>query len=338
MGYDESSGSLVPKAGASYGYVENSIKHVLNSGVKSEKIVLAVPFYGRYWSDRDEDFKANSIRLTETKDIIEKFNPQINYDKKTESPWFRFTIKEDTPKTVIGWKTLTPGDYTVWFENNKSIKAKLNLVNIYNLKGAGSWRLGQENPDIWNYYSLWLNGKYFSDIVDHWAEEDIVYNINKGWMIGMSDKEFSPNGNLTRAQASVVISKFLDLDINKYNSDKPFSDVDPSHWGFKYIKAIKEENIISGFGDGSFKPNDTMTREQLASVIDRMLKIDGNIDNYEDYYSDVKKGRWSYESILKLTKLEILYGMGNNKFEPTRKISRAEMAAVMYRVDTSPYL
>ena len=51
------------------------------------------------------------------------------------------------------------GKYVVWYENDKSYGAKLSLVEKYNLKGAGSWALGQEAPSIWDHYEEWVNGE-----------------------------------------------------------------------------------------------------------------------------------------------------------------------------------
>ena len=65
---------------------------------------------------------------------------------------------------------LEPGDYTVWFENEQSLKEKLKLVGKYNLKGTGSWSLNQETDDTWDYYSLWADGFYFTDMQKHWAQ------------------------------------------------------------------------------------------------------------------------------------------------------------------------
>lgn len=340
MAYDESAGSQTPRAGASFNFVEKSVKHLLNKNVASQKIVLGMPFYGRYWSDRDPLIKANSIHLTAVDNLISRFNPTVNFDQVSKSPMFKFSVKEGQLPVVIGGKVLSVGEYTVWYENNDSIKAKLGLVTKYNLKGAGSWRLGQENPDLWNYYNLWLNDKYFKDIIGHWAEYDIVYNINKGLMVGMNSREFVPNGSLTRAQAAVVISRFANSDNTAGVIDESragFSDVPSSHWAYDYILDVQRKGIITGFEDNTFRPDEVMTREQIASILDRLLKVDENTEGYENYYTDITKDRWSYESIIELTKLGLLKGYENREFRPTNKITRAEMASLMYRVDTKSY-
>lgn len=339
MAYDESAGSQTPRAGASINFVEKSVKHLLDKKVDSQKIVLGMPFYGRYWSDRDPLIKASSLHLTAVDNLLNRFNPKVTFDATSKSPMFKFNVKQGDTPVILGGKTLPVGEYTVWYEDNQSIKSKLDLVTKYNLKGAGSWRLGQENTDLWNYYNLWLNDRYFKDIVGHWAEKDIVYNINKGFMVGMSATEFSPNGNLTRAQAAVVLSSFIDLEVEVDPTDevlKSFKDLSRSHWAYDYIIAAQKSGIILGFEDNTFRPDEAMTREQIASVLDRLLDIDGNTQNYEGY-SDIATDRWSYKSIMELTKVGLLKGYENNEFRPTKKITRAEMASLMYRIDSETY-
>ena len=73
-----------------------------------------------------------------------------------------------------------------------SIKAKLALVNRYGLKGAGNWSAGQETTDVWDYYELWLNGTYFSDISNHFAKDEIIRLSGEGVLKGVSDSQFGP--------------------------------------------------------------------------------------------------------------------------------------------------
>ena len=90
-------------------------------------------------------------------------------------------MKSSDAPTYISGKKLTPGNYTIWYENDLSLKYKLRLAEKYNLRGTGSWSLTQTDDGIWHYYSAWANGAhYFIDSENHWAEKDILSLYKKG--------------------------------------------------------------------------------------------------------------------------------------------------------------
>lgn len=68
-----------------------------------------------------------------------------------------FTIKKSDDLSTVNGTKLSPGTYTLWYENEKSIKAKLQLIKKYNLKGTGTWSLGKETAHTWEYYKQSLN-------------------------------------------------------------------------------------------------------------------------------------------------------------------------------------
>lgn len=157
MAYDEhfqdekSSGPV-----ASLSFVENSIEYLQSQHVPSSKIVLGIPFYGRIWKS-DGTINGLDVSLKMTESLIKKYHAKVVYNKKFQSPLATFTIKkkDDFTKLTKWDKTLTPGTYTIWYENEDSIKAKLGLVKKYNLKGSGVWSLGQETKDTWSYFGKW---------------------------------------------------------------------------------------------------------------------------------------------------------------------------------------
>src|SRR5690606_32042762 len=122
-------------------------------------------------------------------------------------------------------KDIPKGTYEIWFENEESILNKLQLIEKYNLKGAGSWSLHQATQNIWNVYNQWSNSSsIFIDVEEGWAKAPILSITEKGWMIGTRDFYFEPNNPLTRAQAATLLVRVLDLDKNNANSTY-FKDV-----------------------------------------------------------------------------------------------------------------
>ena len=100
-------------------------------------MVIGVPFYGRIWSS-DGTFNGNGVSLNTIQTLIQQYNGTITYDTSSRSPKAQFTVNAGDTLLSIGGKRLTPGSYTVWFEDETSIYEKTRLIHQYDLKGMGS--------------------------------------------------------------------------------------------------------------------------------------------------------------------------------------------------------
>ncbi|MDU1845828.1 MAG: glycosyl hydrolase family 18 protein [Niallia nealsonii] len=156
MAYDESYEGSPEGPVASYGWVERSIQYALKQGISSDKIVLGIPFYGRYWKE-GEATGGTGISNVRVDELLSKYGGTVVFDEATKSPKATVTIKQGDPVTTIAGKTLAPGTYKIWYENSDSIAAKFDLIHKYNLKGSGSWSLGQESTAIWQNYRAWMS-------------------------------------------------------------------------------------------------------------------------------------------------------------------------------------
>lgn len=155
MAYDESYQGGPEGPVASKNWVERSIQYALKQDIPPEKIVMGIPFYGRYWKEGATN-GGEGISNKRVDELLAKYRGTVVFDEKSQSPKATITIREGDTLPVIAGKTLSAGTYHIWYENSESIKAKIDLVHKYNLKGTGSWSLGQENPVIWNDYKVWM--------------------------------------------------------------------------------------------------------------------------------------------------------------------------------------
>ncbi|GMQ59844.1 hypothetical protein AN1V17_42440 [Vallitalea sediminicola] len=339
MAYDESYRGSKPGPVASISFVENSVKYAIDIGVPSDKIVLGIPFYGRIWnindmddSDKDNRILGKGISASTVESLVAYYNGSIIYDKKSKSIKANFEVNtSDEKKNLYSWGVpVTEGNYEVWFDNDYTIKEKLKIVQKYDLKGTGTWSLGQENKDIWKYYISWLNGNYFTDISNHWAKVDISEAYEKDWMLGTSSTLFCPDVNLTRAQAAVILIRALDIELTSTSSY--FLDVPTSHWAKLEIETAYECNIIKGRGEKIFDADNIITREEMAGMLYNLLKSNINTDNENNDFYDIDSNNWSYEAIEKMSSSGIFRGYGDNTFRPKYNVTRAQMASILNRI------
>lgn len=334
MAYDESYYGSQPGPISSFDFVEKSLQYALER-VAPEKIVLGIPFYGRYWN-LNEDKGGRGIHLTDLDVLINAYDAEIIYLEGSKSPMAVFEIKEDDDYSVYGRK-LTSGVYYVWFENEESIKAKLELVNKYNLKGTGSWSLGQELPSTWSYYLEALNSTStdageFSDIENHWAKEDILSVQTNGWMTGYDKGLFVPDSNLTRAQAAVTIVRAFNIE-NKGETVDLFNDVPDNHWAKDQIELAKKHGIINGIDDKNFAPDRPVSREEMSVMLNRVLGFETEIiELRKPLFNDVEEERWSYEGLFSMAFKGLIRGYEDGSFKPVDNVTRAQMASLLNRM------
>ncbi|MBM6921623.1 SH3 domain-containing protein, partial [Phocea massiliensis] len=154
MAYDESWEGSSAGPVASYSFVKRSIEYALEH-TTADKLVVGVPFYGRMWSS-DGTFSGNGLNLTMVETLVKQYNGTITYDTSARSPKAQFTVNAGDPLLSVSGKKLTPGSYTVWFEDETSIYEKTRLIHQYDLKGMGSWSLTQATDGIRSKLTEWL--------------------------------------------------------------------------------------------------------------------------------------------------------------------------------------
>ena len=177
----------------------------------SEKIVLGIPFYGRYWKN-GSSYGGYGVTINRIEKLVSKYTSKVVYDTNTESVKATITIKNGEICPVINGKALSAGTYTFWYENEQSLTKKLELISKYNLKGSGSWSLGQENASTWSYYKNVVNSDTdaFYDVSEsYWARDEIYYARDNGWVEGKSENKFEPEIGLTRAEFATMLCRIL---------------------------------------------------------------------------------------------------------------------------------
>lgn len=115
---------------------------------------------------------------------------------------------------------------------------------------------------------------------------------------GILDKStgvFNPSKSITRKEVVIMIAR--ELGVEDYNGNSSFTDVAKESNGYKEISAISKLGFINGFTDGSFRPNDKITRAQMAKILVSTYQMRGV---YKGKFKDVKTDHWAASAISSL--------------------------------------
>lgn len=240
----------------------------------------------------------------------------IEKDITVYAQWEADPKKPDTPdnpeKPIVpekpkGWIDLTPvetpllnrrdhAQYMIGY-NDETFKPD-NQMSRQEVTVMFS-RLLNERPQKGVIYS-----QDYKDISDDlWSATAISYMSKLGMVKGYPDGNFIPRANITRAEFAAIATRFADIE----TSSKTFTDVSKDHWAYDVIQKAAEAGWIAGYPDGSFKPDQPITRAEVVSIINRMLNryADETFVNHNPNdiirYIDMDKNHWAYYPVVEAT-------------------------------------
>ncbi len=183
------------------------------------------------------------------------------------------------------------------------------------------------------------NARDFADIEGHWARDDIKAVVEKGIIDGMTATEFKPEEKITRAQFAKLLSAALNVKVDQ-GSAISFKDVPAGAWYHDYVAAAVKAGLIMGYNDSIFAPDENITREQMAVIISRALKMKSTADLSHSVTEQVinkfnDKGDispWAGNEIYLAVSCGIVSGMSEDTFAPQMTATRAQAAAMILRL------
>ena len=137
----------------------------------------------------------------------------------------------------------------------------------------------------------------FSDVPKgYWAANYIGYMQQFGIITGYSDGSFRPDAPVTRAEFAAIASRFEKLT----EGSKSFTDVSDTYWAARYINFAATRGWVTGYSDGTFKPENTITRAEVAAVTCRLLERSADQNYIRSHlnelrtFSDMTESHWAY--------------------------------------------
>lgn len=176
----------------------------------------------------------------------------------------------------------------------------------------------------------------FDDIQGHWAQEEIMLMTDLGVVGGVAANSFSPNEVVTRAQFAAFLIR--SLGIAEAPLDR-FSDVRPGAWYYGAVGAAQAAELVGGYPDGSFRPNQPITRQEIAVMVVRALPrqtvtpIANPPEGVLAAFADESFiATWAREATAQAVAADIVRGRGENRFAPLENANRAEAVVMLKRM------
>ncbi|MGI6413063.1 MAG: S-layer homology domain-containing protein [Syntrophomonadaceae bacterium] len=179
----------------------------------------------------------------------------------------------------------------------------------------------------------------FVDLKGHWAEGDIAKMVELGLVKGISDTQFAPDVNITRAEFAALLLRDIGAE-QKLHLTGRFYDVPADKWYFNVVNTAAELGLVTGYTDKNFGPDDPVTREQMAVMIKRALVYQGEAEELNTLYAELvlskfkdrdKIAEWAKDSVAIAVEKGIVKGRTDNEFAPTATATRAEAAVMILR-------
>jgi len=179
---------------------------------------------------------------------------------------------------------------------------------------------------------------YLSDLWGHWSAGLVTTLEARGIVSGDDQGEFNPDSPLTRAELAKLLAAALGYDADAAMlQDVPsrFSDVPTWHWARGYIEVMAEVGIVAGYPGGSFAPDAPVSRAEIAALAVRAAGLEGQAQlasGPTGYADDALIPDWARGSIGTARTEGLMQGLPDGRFQPDRPVTRAEGAAVVYRL------
>ncbi|MFL5733388.1 MAG: S-layer homology domain-containing protein [Chloroflexia bacterium] len=247
---------------------------------------------------------------------VDSVNAILQYPDGS-SQLFVFSLVAGTPRSGT-WRGTIP------IPPNSGSNTEAYTVSPYVVEAEPQRRSTNAPPQ-----HITVTSTSFADVPsDFWAATYIEYLAGRGVISGYSDNTFRPNNNATRGQFSkmIVLGEGWPIDLT---SAPHFTDVPPGSTFYEYVETAVNHGVISGYADRTFRPNNNITRGQIAKII--VLAQAWPLENpITPTFVDVLPGSPFYGYVETAVAHEIISGYADRTFRPNNLATRAQLSKMLY--------
>ena len=280
-------------------------------------------------SDMSE-IKVNQEKLTtnETPTGLTLGNKDIRFIDKNYD--FRITNTSDNSE-----ENMTQFEEKLHIRINISDLEDTNQLSVYSLnEETNTWEMVTSTIEDGfimfdtihlSQFSVVETKVNYEDIEGHWAESIVNQSVSNGLLEGFNTENFKPDQEITRAEFSVMIVNMLGLSAEK--SDEAFTDISSDEWYAKAVNTAKEVGIVKGVGNGEFKPEAYVSRQDMATMINRAYEemVNFEMSNTDKTFVDQSKiSIYAEKGVEGCVAEGIIEGYSDQSFKPLENATRAE--------------
>ena len=304
----------------------------LGSGSKTSATYYDVTY-------RDMDGKNRTLHV----DFVKKSSSDVD-----DYPTLTFDITGGKHGTVYrGTREYEDGDVISIKKNDKmtfKAKADKGYVAVWTYKGDTyvgdeyTVKMGANDAKLYVEFmdkdDIRLTELPFRDVSKRdWYYDDVVYVYRKGYMDGMSSTRFGGELNTTRGQIVTILWRLTGEP--RATKRNPFTDVSSSQYYYDAISWAYDAGVVDGFDARTFKPDQNVTREQLAAILYRYAKymnLSTSGSAYLAKYRDADKiANWAYDAMAWANYRGLINGTSATRIDPKGYATRAQIAAILHR-------
>ena len=304
----------------------------LGSGSKTSATYYDVTY-------RDMDGKNRTLHV----DFVKKSSSDVD-----DYPTLTFDITGGKHGTVYrGTREYEDGDVISIKKNDKmTFKAKTDkgYVAVWTYKGESyvgdefTVKMGSKDAKLYVEFmdkdDIRLTELPFRDVSKRdWYYDDVVYVYRKGYMDGMSSTRFGGELNTTRGQIVTILWRLTGEP--RATRNNPFNDVSSRQYYYDAISWAYDAGVVDGFDARTFKPDQNVTREQLAAILYRYAKymnLSTSGSAYLAKYKDADKiANWAYDAMAWANYRGLINGTSATRIDPKGYATRAQIAAILHR-------
>ena len=215
-----------------------------------------------------------------------------------------------TAPAIDGYTALAPTSYTITL----NAEAAKNIITFYYREATSTIPAGEPAKEPFNKNA---NPRQLNRD-DHFA-----------YIKGYPDGTVRPEASLTRAEAAAILYRVMEKScVERFHAESSsFRDVPDGKWYTTYVATLEKAGVIVDSKDGNFRPNDAITRAELASMLAQFANVTGGTTSF----SDVPATHWAADYIAAAVRSGWIQGYPDGTFRPEQTIKRAEMTAMVNR-------
>jgi len=214
-----------------------------------------------------------------------------------------------------GTKELIRGEVVTNKDSTLSVRFNVNKFSTFTMVTMKGWK------------------EHLAALQSEEAKSNGWAGTHKPYILGLPDGSFGPEKEVSRAQMATMLVRNVGAE-HKGNGTPSFADLGPKHWAFKEIESANTLGLMTGYSNGSFGSEDSITRAQMAMIVDRWMKRQGKAanDKNAESFTDVSGKHWAYAAIRNAQSYGIMEGYKDRSFKPEQKLTRAEAVKVLNRL------